>query len=219
MDQSDGLRSHVHRFESCRGYIKTINFKLRITINIKSKLLQIIFVIFIAGNLYSQKIIINNTDKKSVPKASVTVQVYYKAIDYLINNKKEKLFLLLTDTTGTVSISGEFQKDNFKVDSIVIRVQHENYKEYKLTTTEYSLDPKFAYNIYITPNNNEIRISSMQSDERNELDIYSTNEVARKLKVDEKNVIELIETKKLKAKKIGSKYFVSGNVLRKYLEE
>ena len=125
----------------------------------------------------------------------------------------------MTDTSGVISFSGEFQKDNFSVDSLVIKVQHEKYKDYKLTTFEYYPDLKFIYNIYLVSKSNEVKISSMPSDERNELDIYTTTEVARKLKVEEKDVMQLIETKKLKAKKIGNKFFVSGNDLRKYLEE
>lgn len=183
------------------------------------KLLQIVLMLFLVNNLFAQKIFIKNTEKKPVANTSVTVQVYYKANDYLINNKKEKLFSFVTDTSGVISFSGEFQKDNFSVDSLVIKVQHEKYKDYKLTTFEYYPDPKFIYNIYLVSKNNEVKILSMPSDERNELDIYTITEVARKLKVEEKDVLQLIETKKLKAKKIGNKLFVSGNDLRKYLEE
>ena len=187
--------------------------------NTQLMLLQIVLMLFLVNNLFAQKIFIKNTEKKPVANTSVTVQVYYKANDYLINNKKEKLFSFVTDTSGTVNLSGEFQKENYKVDSVSFYVQHENYIDKKFVTYEYSKDPKFSYTIYLVNKRNDVKIVSMPSEDKNELDVFTSNEIAKKLKIEENDVIKLIETKKLKGKKIGQKYFISGNDLRKFLEE
>lgn len=191
--------------------------------NKSNKIFKIIICLFLLIILnhkaFSQKIYIKNIDKKSIANASVVVQVYYHPIDYLIKDSREKLFSSVTDTSGVVLFSGEFQKETFKVDSVSITIQHENYLPKKVCTFDYSSDPKFSYTIYLVNKKEEMKIVSMPSEDRNELDIYTTYEISKKLNIDEKEVIKLIELKKLKAKKIGGKYFVTGNDLRKYLEE
>lgn len=175
---------------------------------------------FISINyLFAQKISIKSIENKPIANASVIVQVYYKANDYLIRETKEKLFSFVTDTTGTFKLNGEFQNENFKVDSISIKIQHENYYERKFTTLDYSNDKNYVYTIYLVNKKNDVRIISFPKEEKNQLDIYNTNEIAKLLKIDEHDVIKLIESKKINAKKIGQKYFVSGNDIRKYLED
>ena len=180
-----------------------------------------IFILFlnIAAVTYAQKINIKNVNGKPVEKASVVVQVNYKAIDYIFNSDKEKLITAITDSTGVVELTGEFQKDTYEVKSIVIKIKHANYSDYNITTLDYSNDPKFSYNIYLTPKNKDVNITGMPSEDRNEIDVYSSAEVARKLKVKEDEIINMIERGDLKGKKIGDKYFVSGNEIKKYLEE
>lgn len=195
-----------------------INNKKKIMIKMSFNFLLLYFTCF-NSFAFAQKVYIKNIDKKPVANASVVVQVFYRATDYLIREPKEKLFTFVTDTSGTVSFSGEFQKETYKIDSVSISIQQENYLPQKVTTLDYSTDPKFSYIIYLVNKKNDVKIVSMPTEERNELDIYTTQEVSKKLNVDEKEVIKLIETKKLKAKKIGQKYFISGNDLRKYLEE
>ena len=168
---------------------------------------------------------IRNGDKiiavngKPVEKASVVVQVNYKAIDYIFNSDKEKLITAITDSTGVVELTGEFQKDTYEVKSIVIKIKHANYSDYNITTLDYSNDPKFSYNIYLTPKNKDVNITGMPSEDRNEIDVYSSAEVARRLKIKEDEIMNMIERGDLKGKKIGDKYFVSGNEIKKYLEE
>lgn len=195
-------------------------FRCSKNINAIFRVNLILLLFFLISNqVGAQKVFIKNVDRKSLPNASVIIQVFYKPVDYLIRDTKEKLFSFVTDTSGTVIIAGEFQKENYKVDSISFYIQHENYMDKKFVTYEYSKDPKFSYTIYLVNKKNDVKIVSMPSEEKNELDIYTTNEIARKLKIDENDVIKLIESKKLKGKKIGQKYFISGNDLRKFLEE
>ncbi|MCX7876055.1 MAG: helix-turn-helix domain-containing protein [Melioribacteraceae bacterium] len=181
--------------------------------------LKLLLLFLISNQVTAQKVFIKNVDKKSLPNASVIIQIYYKPVDYLIHETKEKLFSFVTDTSGTVNLSGEFQKENYKVDSVSFYVQHENYIDKKFVTYEYSKDPKFSYTIYLVNKRNDVKIVSMPSEDKNELDVFTSNEIAKKLKIEENDVIKLIETKKLKGKKIGQKYFISGNDLRKFLEE
>ncbi len=185
----------------------------------KMFILEIILAVLTFNQLVAQKIFIKDINKNPVANASVNVQVYYKAVDYLIRETKEIFFSFVTDTSGLISILGEFQKETFKVDSVSISIQHENYLQKKITTLDYSPDPKFNYTIYLVNKKEEMKIVNMQGEEKNELDIYTTFEISKKLKVDEKEVIKLIELKKIKAKKIGQKYFISGTELKKYLEE
>lgn len=187
--------------------------------NNKNFPIVIFLCLLTSSQIYAQKIFIRDINKKPVTDASVTVHVYYKAIDYLLHETKEKFFSFVTDTSGTFSLSGEFQKETYKVDSVSISVQHENYLPQKLTTLDYSTDSKFSYTIFLVHKKYEIKVVSMPGEEKNELDIYTTNEISKKLNIEEKELIKLIESKKIRAKKIGQKYFISGNDLRKYLEE
>ncbi len=186
----------------------------------KIKINCIIFLALIVcvNVVYAQKIIIKNINGNPVDKASVVVQVNYKATSYIFDADKEKLFSMITDTTGIVELKGEFQNGNYEVKSIAIKIKHTDYSDYNITTLDYSTDPKFSYNIYLTPKNRDVNIKSMPSFESNGIDIYSCDEVAKKLNLKADDIILMIEKGELKGKKIGDKYFISGNELRKYLE-
>lgn len=187
----------------------------------KQKRLILLFIFFVVtiAEIDAQKIVVKNVNGNPVKRASVTVQVYYKALNYIFNADKEKLFTFVTDTTGVVELKGEFQNDNFEVKSISIKVEHEDYSEYSITTLDYSTDPKFRYNIYLTYKNNDVNIKTFPKEENNEIEIYTSAEIAKKLKVKEEDIINMIEKGKLKGKKISEKYFVSRNELIKYLDE
>jgi excisionase family DNA binding protein len=179
----------------------------------------LLFFLFLAGITTAQKIKIKNVDGKPVEKASVVVQVNYKALDFIFNADKEKLFNVITDTSGVVELKGEFQKDNFEVKSLSIKIKHSDYSDYNVTTQDYSTDPKFSYDIYLTLKNKDLNPKSVPSEEKRDIDIYSSAEVAAKLKIKEEDIITMIEKGELKGKKIGEKYFISGNELKKYLEK
>ena len=185
----------------------------------KKKKLAIV-LLMLAGNMFAQKISIKNTNNNPVAKASVIVHVKYKATGYIFNANKEKMFSFVTDTTGIVELKGEFQKENFIVQSMDFEIKHPDYYDYNNHTVDYSNDPKFGYNVYLTPRNKDINVVGMPSgNDRNELDIYTASEIAKKLHIKEEEIIKLIETCKLRGKKIGDKYFVSGSELRSYLDE
>lgn len=180
----------------------------------------IILLIFTNYLLFAQKINVKNISGKPVEKASVIVLVKYRATDYILNNAKEKLISVITDSTGIVQLKGEFQKDNSEVESITVEIKHADYSDLNITTQDYSKDPKFNYSFYLTPKNKDVNITGMPgTNERNELDIYSAADIARKMNTKEEEIISLIENGKLKGKRIGSKYFVSGSELRKFLTE
>ncbi|MBI3125262.1 MAG: helix-turn-helix domain-containing protein, partial [Ignavibacteriales bacterium] len=85
-----------------------------------------------------------------------------------------------------------------------------------------SSSPTFNYIVYLVPKNSKVNLSGKiiaNRQELNELDVYSTEELAEKLKIKEDDVLDLIKKKKIRGKKIGDKYFISGDELRKYLDE
>ncbi|OGU77250.1 MAG: hypothetical protein A2499_11945 [Stygiobacter sp. RIFOXYC12_FULL_38_8] len=187
------------------------------------KLVQMIFlVIVVTTNLFSQTIWIKDINKRLVSKASVSVQVIYKDTRFLLEDAKEKFFTAVTDTLGKMIISGEYGKEEFSVESITIKVQHKDYDPFEVITKEYSSSPTFNYIVYLVPKNSKVNLSGKiiaNRQEMNELDIYSSSEIAEKLQIKEDDILNLIKKKKIKGKKIGDKYFVSGDELRKYLEE
>lgn len=184
----------------------------------KEKILLLFVLISCANIINAQKIVVKNISGKPVDKASVVVQVNYKATNYIFDADKEKLFSMITDTTGVVELKGEFQNGSYEVKSVAIKIKHTDYSDYNITTLDYSSDPKFSYNIYLTPQNRDVNIKTMPAFENNGIDIYSCDEVAKKLNLKVDDIIIMIEKGELKGKKIGEKYFVSGNELRKYLE-
>jgi excisionase family DNA binding protein len=179
----------------------------------------LIILISVGGVLKAQKINIRNVNGKRVEKASVVVQVNYKATDYIFHADKEKLFTAITDSTGIVELTGEFQRDDFEVKSLEIKIKHTDYSDYNIITLDYSNDPKYSYNVYLSPKNKDVNVKSLPGEGGNGLDVFSSAEVARKLKVKEEEIIAMIERGELRGKKIGDKYFVSGNEIKKYLEE
>ncbi len=186
------------------------------------KLTYILFAMFLAGNLFSQTIWIKDVNNRLISKASVSVQVTYKSTQFLLEGSLEKLFTAVTDTLGKVKISGEYSKEEFSVESISIKVQHKDFEPFEVITKEYSNSPTFNYIVYLVPKNSKVNLSGKiisNRQEVNELDIYSSDEVAEKLKIKEADILDLIKKKKIKGKKIGEKYFISGDELRKYLEE
>ncbi|MDP2036851.1 MAG: helix-turn-helix domain-containing protein, partial [Ignavibacteria bacterium] len=107
-------------------------------------------------------------------------------------------------------------------ESVSIKVQHKDYEPFEVTTKEYSSSASFNYIVYLVPKNSKVNLSGKiisNRQEVNELDVYSSDEVAEKLKVKEADILDLIKKKKIKGKKIGEKYFISGDELRKYLDE
>lgn len=186
------------------------------------KLTYIFFAVFFAGDLIAQTIWIKDVNSRLVSKASVSVQVTYKETQFLLEEPKEKFFTAVTDTLGKLKISGEYSKEEFFVESVSIKVQHKDYEPFEVTTKEYSSSPSFNYIVYLVPKNSKVNLSGKiisNRQELNELDVYSSDEVAEKLKVKEENILDLIKKKKIKGKKIGEKYFISGDELRKYLDE
>jgi hypothetical protein len=176
----------------------------------------------LAGSLFAQTIWIKDINNKLVSKASVSVQVTYKANAFLLEDALEKLFTAVTDTLGKLKISGEYSKDEFTVESVSIKVQHKDYETFEVTTKEYSNSPTFNYVAYLVPKNSKVSLSGKiisNRQEVNELDVYSSAEIAEKLKIKEDEILTLIKKRKLKGKKIGDKYFVSGDELRKFLDE
>jgi excisionase family DNA binding protein len=182
----------------------------------------LIHLLIISEVIFCQTILIRNPNKQPIKDASVSIQVKYNSSEFLLEKSKELFFTFITDTLGRVVVKGEFQKDNFQVESVTIKVQHKDFANYDVVTKDYSSQPSFTYTIYLVPKNNSIDLTGklMTNElEVNELDVYSSQEIAEKLKVKEEDIISLIDKGKLRGKKIGDKYFVSGNDLRKYLEE
>lgn len=178
--------------------------------------------VLITGNLFSQTIWIKDVNSRLVSKASVSVQVTYKETQFLLEEPKEKFFTAVTDTLGKLKISGEYSKEEFSVESVSIKVQHKDYEPFEVTTKEYLNSPSFNYIVYLVPKNSKVNLSGKiisNRQEVNELDVYSSEEVAEKLKIKEADILDLIKKKKIKGKKIGEKYFISGDELRKYLDE
>lgn len=170
----------------------------------------------------AQTIYIKDVNSKPIPKASVAVQIIYKSTEFLLEGSREKLFTAVTDTIGKLKLSGEYSKEEFSVESISIKVQHKEYETFEVTTKEYSNSPTFGYTVYLVPKNSKVNLSGKiisNRQEVNELEIYSVTEIAGKLNVKEEDLIELIMKKKLKGKKIGEKYFVSAEELRRFLDE
>lgn len=181
-----------------------------------------LLLLTVGGTLLAQTIWIKDVNKRLVSKASVSVQVIYKDTRFLLEDAKEKFFTAVTDTLGKMMISGEYSKEEFSVESITIKVQHKDYDPFEVTTKEYSDSPSFSYIVYLVPKNSKVSLSGKiisNRQEVNELDVYSSDEVAEKLKVKEEDILDLIKKKKIKGKKIGEKYFISGDELRKYLDE
>ncbi|MFA7419171.1 MAG: helix-turn-helix domain-containing protein [Melioribacteraceae bacterium] len=186
------------------------------------KLTYLFLAMFLSGNLFSQTIWIKDVNNKLVSKASVSVQVTYKSTQFLLEGSLEKLFTAVTDTLGKMKISGEYSKEEFSVESVSIKVQHKDFEPFEVITKEYSNSPSFNYIVYLVPKNSKVNLSGKiiaNRQEVNELDIYSSSEIADKLQIKEDDILNLIKKKKIKGKKIGDKYFVSGDELRKYLDE
>lgn len=178
--------------------------------------------ILIGNNICAQTIWIKDINNRLVSKASVSVQVLYKSTVYLLEDSKEELFTAVTDTLGKLKITGEYTKEEFSVESVSIKVQHKDYETFEVTTKEYSNSPTFNYIVYLVPKNSKVNLSGKiisNRQELNELDVYSSSEIAAKLNVKEEEILDLIKKKKIKGKKIGEKYFISGDELRKYLDE
>ena len=176
----------------------------------------------VTGSSLAQTIWIKDVNSRLVSKASVSVQVTYKETQFLLEEPKEKFFTAVTDTLGKLKISGEYSKEEFSVESVSIKVQHKDYEPFEVTTKEYSSSASFNYIVYLVPKNSKVNLSGKiisNRQEVNELDVYSSDEVAEKLKVKEADILDLIKKKKIKGKKIGEKYFISGDELRKYLDE
>lgn len=186
------------------------------------KLTYLLLAMFLSGNLFSQTIWIKDVNNRLVSKASVSVQVTYKSTQFLLEGSLEKLFTAVTDTLGKMKISGEYSKEEFSVESVSIKVQHKDFEPFEVITKEYSNSPSFNYIVYLVPKNSKVNLSGKiiaNRQELNELDIYSSSEIADKLQIKEDDILNLIKKKKIKGKKIGDKYFVSGEELRKYLDE
>ncbi len=186
------------------------------------KLTYLFLAMFLSGNLFSQTIWIKDVNNKLVSKASISVQVTYKSTQFLLEGSLEKLFTAVTDTLGKMKISGEYSKEEFSVESVSIKVQHKDFEPFEVITKEYSNSPSFNYIVYLVPKNSKVNLSGKiiaNRQEVNELDIYSSSEIADKLQIKEDDILNLIKKKKIKGKKIGEKYFVSGDELRKFLDE
>jgi len=182
----------------------------------------LLLLLLLTASMFSQTIWIKDVNNKLVSKASVSVQVHYKSTEFLLEGRQEKLFTAVTDTLGKLKISGEYSKEEFSVETVSIKVQHKDYETFEVTTKEYSSSPTFNYIVYLVPKNSKVNISGKiisNRQEVNELDVYSSAEIAEKLRIKEDDILDLIKKKKLKGKKIGDKYFVSGKELRKYLDE
>jgi excisionase family DNA binding protein len=184
--------------------------------------LSFLLVVFYSCIVNAQIIFIKDVNSKPIPKASVSVQIIYKSTEFLLEGSQEKFFTAVTDTLGKLKLFGEYSKEEFLVESITIKVQHKEFETFEVTTKEYLKSPTFSYTIYLVPKNSKVNLSGKiisNRQEVNDLEIYSVSELASKLNVKEEDIVDLIKKKKLKGKKIGEKYFVSAEELRKFLDE